>query len=305
MSMVALAGSGVMQGFLFMKNSYGFQQKGLWFVGLFLLALTLIRTPASWAEPSAVHASDAVLTASYAALPVKPYVWSNSKKLALAETLSDWAVETLERENARVGVLARQGSVFTRLFDPTGMTHSGFVFQEPATGEWITYSLYSDPATNRKTALLWRQNIKDFFYGQINDRKEALLLLPPRDLQERLLLRLRANPFQSLLPVNHHYNLVAPLESLLSFNCTKWVVLNLFAARENSEDVPALIGRMRQEYAVKPLRPSILVRLVLKRKPDVNWDELNPPGTVQTVTVDSLYKTSLFEKRFLFSESGR
>ncbi len=287
-----------------MKHLDHSTQKGMRFVSLFFLTLALMMTPA-WAEPHSPAVSDSVLTSSYASLPVKPYVWSNSKKLALAETLSNWVVETLQRQNAKVGVLARQGSVFTRLFDPTGMTHSGFVFQEPVTGEWITYSLYSDPANNRKTALLWRQNIKDFFYGQINDRKEALLLLPPMDLQERLLQRLQANPFQSLLPVNHHYNLVAPLESPLSFNCTKWVVLNLFAARENSEDVPALIERMRQEYAVKPLRPRFLVRLVLKRKPDVNWDELNPPGTVQTVTVDSLYKTPLFEKRFLFSDSAR
>ncbi|WP_303673804.1 DUF2145 domain-containing protein [Vampirovibrio chlorellavorus] len=285
-----------------MNHSYSFRKTGVWVVCLLLLTQTLTRNPA-WAEPPAVTASDSLRTASYDALPVKPYVWSNSQKLALAETLSNWAVETLKRENARVGVLARQGSVFTRLFDPTGMTHSGFVFQEPETGEWIIYSLYSDPVNNRKTALLWRQSIKDFFYGQRNDRKEALLLLPSDDLQERLLQRLRAKPFQSLLPLQHHYNLVAPLESVLSFNCTKWVVLNLFAARENSEDVPALIGRMRQEYTVKPLRPRFLVRLVLKRKPDVNWEELNPPGTVKTVTVESLYNTPLFEKRFLFSDS--
>lgn len=278
--------------------------KGVRFISLFFLILPLMMT-LGWAESQAPEVSDSVLTASYVSLPVKPYVWSNSKKLALAETLSNWVADTLQRQNAKVGVLARQGSVFTRLFDPTGMTHSGFVFQDPLTGEWITYSLYSDPANNRKTALLWRQTLKDFFYGQINDRKEALLLLPTTELQNRLLQRLQATPFQSLLPVNHHYNLVAPLESTLSFNCTKWVVLNLFAARDNSENVPALIDRMRQEYSVKPLRPRFLVRLVLKRKPDVNWDELNPPGIVKTVTVDSLYKTPLFEKRFLFSESTR
>lgn len=238
---------------------------------------------------------------SFTSLPEKPFTWDQPKKEALAEAMSQWTIQTLTAKHARVGVLARQGAYVTRLFDRTGMTHSGFVFQEPKTGEWITYSLYSNPDTGRKTAQLWRQSLKDFFYGQLSYRQEALLLIPSADLQAKLLKRFYADPFESLLPKNHSYNLVAPIENPTSFNCTKWVVLHLYAARENTSDIPSLIQSMRREYPVKTVRPRFLTRIALKWKPDVDWEELNPPGTVRTVTVDSLYHSNLFEQHFLYS----
>ncbi len=234
-------------------------------------------------------------------LPTKPYQWNEPKKETLADSMSHWAEKTLVENHAKVGLVARQGAYLTRLFDRTGMTHSGFVFQDPNSGEWITYSLYSDLATHQKTALLWRQGLKDFFYGQRSGRKEALLLIPSAELQEKLLARFYAQPFHALLPANHHYSLVAPIDSLTSFNCTKWLVLNLYAAQEKSEDVPALIGLMHRDYPVRTVKPTVVTRWVMKRKPDVNWAELNPPGTIRTVTVDSLYRSKLFEKRFLYS----
>ncbi|WP_373531284.1 DUF2145 domain-containing protein [Vampirovibrio sp.] len=238
---------------------------------------------------------------SFASLPVKPFQWGNPKKLALAEAMSSWTIQTLRANHAQVGVVARQGAYVTRLFDRTGMTHSGFVFQDPTSGEWMTYSLYSNPETGRKTARLWRQSLKDFFYGQRSNYPEALLLIPTPALQARMLQRFYAEPFESLLPPHHRYNLVAPIQSPISFNCTKWVVLQLYAAQNNSSDVPTLIQAMRGHYGVKTVRPKFLTRLVLKRKADVDWEELNPPGTVQTVTVDSLYQANLFERFFLYS----
>lgn len=238
---------------------------------------------------------------AFQSLPVKPFNWDQPEKAALAEAMSQWAIQTLRDNQAKVGVVARQGAYVTRFFDRTGMTHSGFVFQDPETGEWITYSLYSDTENEQKTALLWRQSLKDFFYGQRSSREEALLLIPEPGLQEKMLQRLHAQPFQSLLPENHRYSLVAPLTSPISFNCTKWVVLNLYAAREGTDDIPALLGVMRQEYPVRTMRPRFLSRWVLKRKRDVNWEELHPPGVVRTVTVDSLYHSDLFEKHFLYS----
>lgn len=238
---------------------------------------------------------------SFVSLPVKPFQWQKPKKEALAEDMSAWTIQTLQENHARVGVVARQGAYLTRLFDRTGMTHSGFVFQDPTTGEWITYSLYSNPETGRKTAQLWRQSLKDFFYGQRSKHQEALLLIPEPALQTEILKRFYADPFVSLLPQNHAYSLIAPLQSPTSFNCTKWVVIQLYAARENMNDVPSLIQIMRREYKLKTVRPKLVTRLVLKRKPDVNWEELDPPGTIQTVTVDSLSQSDLFDHFFLYS----
>lgn len=251
--------------------------------------------------PTGMAESGKIAQSGFSSLPVKPFAWNKPQKEVLAESMSHWTIQTLQVNHAKVGLVARQGAYVTRLFDRTGMTHSGFVFQHSETGEWMTYSLYSDPDNGRKTALLWRQNLKDFFYGQRSNRKEALLLIPDAALQEKILKRLYAQPFRGLLPENHRYNLVAPIENPTSFNCTKWLILNVYAARENSENVSELIGVMRREYPVKTVRPGLLTRIVLKRKPDVDWQELNPPGVIRTVTVDSLYFADLFEKKLLYS----
>jgi hypothetical protein len=264
-----------------------------------LCLLTWGNTLASAIEPD--KSSDLHPATSFVSLPVKPFQWEKPEKEALAQSMSEWTIQTLLKNHARVGVVARQGAYLTRLFDRTGMTHSGFVFQDPGTGEWITYSLYSNPETGSKTALLWRQSLKDFFYGQRSNHREALLLIPEPALQTEILKRFYADSFVSLLPQNHGYNLIAPLSSPVSFNCTKWVVLQLYAARENINDVPTLIQIMHREYGLKTVRPGLITRLVLKRKPDVNWKELNPPGTIQTVTVDSLSQSDLFDRFFLYS----
>lgn len=261
---------------------------------LFLLLQATPSVADGWLESSSPNTA-------FQSLPIKPFHWNQPKKAALAEAMSQWTIQTLRDNQAKVGVVARQGAYVTRFFDRTGMTHSGFVFQEPETGEWITYSLYSDTENEQKTALLWRQSLKDFFYGQRSNRKEALLLIPEPALQEKMLQRFHAQPFQPLLPQNHRYSLVAPLTSPISFNCTKWVVLNLYAAKERTDDIPALLEVMRQEYPVRTMRPRFLTRWVLKRKRDVNWEELHPPGVVRTITVDSLYHSDLFEKHFLYS----
>jgi hypothetical protein len=184
-----------------------------------LLCLWVLGNPVAFAiEPD--NSSHLPNGTSFVSLPVKPFQWQNPKKEALAQAMSAWTIQTLLENHARVGVVARQGPYLTRLFDRTGMTHSGFVFQEPTTGEWITYSLYSNPETGKKTAQLWRQSLKDFFYGQRSNEQEALLLIPKPALQAEILKRFYADPFVSLLPQNHTYNLIAPLPSPFSFNCT-------------------------------------------------------------------------------------
>lgn len=241
------------------------------------------------------------LADDFISLPVKPTQQTDTKKLQLADGLTAWVLKTLEENHAQVGVIARQGPPLTRLVDPSGMTHVALIFQHPQTHEWMTYSLYSNLADHQQTAQLWRQSPEDFFYGQRTDKKEALLLIPSPALQMKMLRRLYAQPFHSLLPPDHHYNLIAPIGDLRSFNCTKWLVLNLYAAALNTEDEAFLLDRMNREFPARGVKPNLLVRYFLKRKQDVRWEELSPPNTVRTITVDSLYHSPLFERRFLFS----
>jgi hypothetical protein len=241
-----------------------------------------------------------VSTSSLAGLPIKQTPKTSPKKAKQANVLSQWVQETLQREQVKVAIITREGVALTKLFDKTGMTHSGYVFQNPKTGQWITYSLYSDPETNRKTSRLWQQDVESFYYEQSGRKTNALMLIPPMALQEKLLSRLTAPTFETLLPANEHYNLVAPLENPLSFNCTKWVLLQLFAAMKESSNSEWLLQQMATDYEEPVIKPFFLVRYVLQRKPDVNWQELSPPNKVHTVTVNSLFQSPYFEKKLFY-----
>lgn len=239
----------------------------------------------------------------FSGLPLKPPLEKTDlKKLAITHDLSLWVQRTLEANHAEVGVVSRQGPPLTIFIDRMGMTHSGIVFRHPITHEWIVYGLYSNPYDAYRTAVLWQQDLDDFFYGQRTNKKDALLLIPSQTVQHRYLARVAHVPFGRLLPENSHYNLVAPLEHPFSFNCTKWLWLQLMAAQEGTENIPALLTIIQHDYPIPKHKPNLAVRWFLKSKPDVIWRELKPANTVHTVTVQSLYRSAFFEKRFLYSE---
>jgi len=233
-------------------------------------------------------------------LPIKPIVEKSKSKQLRAHVLSNWVIKKLEDEHVKVAVITRVGSPLAVLFDETGMTHSGYVFKNPATGQWTTYSLYSDPSAHYQKSRVWQQSIESFYYAQSGRKRDALMLVPSLEVQEKLLARLTSQPFNTLLPANEHYNLVAPLENPNSFNCTKWVLLQLFAATEHADNTEWLIGQMAKIYTTPVLKSSLLLRYALQHKPDVNWQELTPPNHIHTVTVGSLLKSSLFENKWYF-----
>ncbi len=238
----------------------------------------------------------------FVTLPIKPFEWTNSAKLQQARCLAGWVKKILAENKAQVAVIARTGPPLTTLFDKTGMTHTGLVFRHPQTQDWMVYSLYSNPENDYKTALLWRQTLDDFFYGQRGHKKEALVLIPSQSLQEKALVRFYRQPFPSLLPSDHHYNLVAPVEHPQSFNCIKWILLQLYAAQLGTDDLTVLLKAMAEQEAIPVIKPGPLTRMLLFRKPDVIKEELGPSNSIQTPMVKSLYHSSLFEKRLLFSQ---
>jgi Uncharacterized protein conserved in bacteria (DUF2145) len=275
------------------------------FVAVFsrLVLLFTVLTANRWIVAIAAPVSE-VADLPFTGLPVKPPLEKNDPvKLALIHDLSAWVQRTLEANHADVGVVSRQGPPLTVVIDKTGMTHSGIVFRHPVTHDWTVYGLYSNPYDAYRTAVLWQQDLDDFFYGQRTDKKDALLLIPPETVQRRWLARVAHEPFSRLLPEKSHYNLIAPLEHPFSFNCTKWLWLQLMAAKEGTDNIPALLTMIQHDYPIARHKPNVAVRWYLKRKPDVIWRELKPCDTVHTVTVQSLYQSSFFEKRFLYSQS--
>jgi hypothetical protein len=234
-------------------------------------------------------------------LPVKPHCWNNASKLKRAQKLAAWVIKKVEENKARIAVISRCGSFLTVLYDQTGMTHSGIVFRHPHTQEWIVYNLYSDPDNNHKTSRLWQQSLVDFFYTQNSIKTDALVLIPKEDLQDKLLQRMADVPDEPLLPPDEHFNLVAPMTHCKSFNCTKWIMVNVYAAEKEKgrvEDVLAIMGR---EHEVPTLKAGPLTRFVMGFKPDVRLEENDPMDEIRTVTVGSLYQSPLFVKRFIYS----
>ncbi len=254
-------------------------------------------------KASDAHISEQTGTnpAAWVGLPVERFEHRKAGKLKRAQHITDWIVKTMTRENAQVGVVSRKGSFLTVLYDYTGMTHSGFVFQHPETGEWITYSLYSNPKQNHKNGHLIQQSLLDYYYTQNSLQEEALLLLPDAALQTTLKTQLLETRTDTLLPSDEHFNLVAPLDSPTAFNCTKWTLLNLMAAKYHTQDLLTLIQLALTHHAIPTIHADPLTRWVIGLKPDVNLSDLNPSDRVRTVTVNSFYQSPLFTKRYLYS----
>lgn len=268
------------------------------FIFVLIVTLNLVHgTPSTIAiEPNSTS------NILYSSLPLKQDTETSRKKVKQAAILSQWLLEKLESERVKVGIISRVGSPLTVFFDKTGMTHSGFVFRDPKSNQWVVYSLYSDPDVGYKKSRLWQQSIQNFYYGQRGSNTDTLLLIPSDSLQKNLYERLTTVPFDSLLPNDQCYSLIAPLESPKSFNCTKWIVLQLYAAQEASNNTDHLIRLMNSDYLVKSFKANFFVRQVLKSKPDVNWQELSPPNYIHTVSVGSLLNSSFFERTFYYHD---
>ncbi len=269
------------------------------------LAVFLMYCQPFSAEAVAVHLSAGATTAApdtAISLPVRPPVKISKRKQARAQKLSQWVIHTLESQQVNAAVITREGPPLTILADRTGMTHSAFVFRDPQTSEWTTYGLYSDTENGYQTSLLWKQSLYNFYAEQSGYKTDTLILIPTQEMQTKLFKRLSAQPFQGLLPRDQHYNLIAPLESPNSFNCTKWVVLQLYAAQLDSNNTQAIIHRMTETYKEPVKNPFFILRYFLQNKPDVDWSELSPPNRIHTVTVNSLLKSSLFEKHLYYHE---
>ncbi|MGE0199454.1 MAG: DUF2145 domain-containing protein [Candidatus Melainabacteria bacterium] len=202
--------------------------------------------------------------------------------------MTDWAESVLKDANVRVAVIARRGHVLAKLVERSGMTHMAFVLKDPTTGAWTTVGLYSDPATGQKTALLWRQELADFYAEQPNQLKESEILIPKPEVQEALWRHLTADDWPTLLPAGHRYNLVAPVESPVSLNCTKWLALQMLAARTGETTLASLVSELPAVLHPPRIKAGPLLTWYLRRKPDVTWSELTPPGVIHTVTAESL-----------------
>ncbi len=225
------------------------------------------------------------------------------RKVMVATELAQWMEQVLAQEKIQLAVVARQGGRQHRQHDVTGMLHSGIVWRDPLDERWKIYNLV-DYRTKGKPQcqILWTDPV-DFFYQQGGYDPDALLLIPDDAIQKRMAALLQNGGFQRMA-FTRQYNLLSPPHGPDSLNCNKWVLLNVLAAHHKTEDPAFLLQQIRQNYRTEPLALDPLTRLFAGWHPQVRGKELPWWNAPTTVTVESLAKSGLFERK-LFCDHQR
>ncbi|HEY9745427.1 MAG TPA: DUF2145 domain-containing protein [Oculatellaceae cyanobacterium] len=232
-------------------------------------------------------------------LPIKQYKHSNQCKLEVATELAQWLHNTLQSKQALVAVVARNARPITEKYDATGMGHVGLAVYDPRVQSWLFYHLLNDVIEKQPTANLYISAPIDFFYDQRGYKREALIMLPPQDIQQRIYNAILNQAYKKL-HFTKRYSLTSGYDSVQSINCTKWIEMLLVAAKIDDYDPMTVLTAMH-EVPPASLKPPAIVRAWFSwRKPEVAT-EFYPDKSWRTVTAESLYRSELFTERIFFS----
>lgn len=237
-------------------------------------------------------------------LPFPPYRSedkTDARKVAVSEKLSLWVRKTLKEKNADVAVLARRGSKFTRHFDSSGFAHTSFAVRVPEQNDWVTFNLFSDPATKRRQDYIRLATLEDFYYGQTGYEEDTLILLPSPPLQGKILQGFLSGKYQQLF-FTDRYNLLSNPYTSQSLNCTKWLVMNIYAAKIGAYDHQEVLLAMKKDFREQEIRPPLVYRLAVRFMSNIRTDEFPDDGIIRTISVASLLGSDLFEETIQYPE---
>jgi hypothetical protein len=105
----------------------------------------------------------------------------NAEMISSAASSAELTYRTLENSDAQVVILARVGSDISE-YD-LRYTHAGFAFRDHPKGRWLVRHLLNECATDRSG--IYDQGLLNFFLDDLY-AYEALIIVPTKDLQERL-----------------------------------------------------------------------------------------------------------------------
>lgn len=237
------------------------------------------------------------------ALPlIKEYNHSNLFKKRVAKILSKWTLKALEENSVNAAVISRAGTRFVKGLDKTKMGHTAIIIKDPEFKTWMVYNLFSNPLKKHRFYEIRRTTIYDFFYSQPSLKLNALLLIPSQDIQGNIIRAFVSGENKEFLK-ERKYNLISSSENFDSSNCIEWVVLNIFAAKENIYDIDKLIKIINKEILVKPIKLNILSKLILTFTPNAFKDEFPKDCYVKTFMVYNLYSSNLFVKKIFYINS--
>lgn len=221
-------------------------------------------------------------------------------KLQNAKDLTDWLQKTLQQKQSLVAVVARKGGEDVKKHDATGMAHAGIAVYDPRAQTWLLYNLLNDSKTGEALSGIWRTAPLDFFYGQTGYEKDALVMLPDVETQQRLYEAILNGNYKKL-HFTPKYNLLSKFDSPSSLNCTKWILMNLAAARIDDYNAPAVLNAIREGFSPGKLYLNGIEKFVISQKPNVRSNELPHRGPVEMVTIESLYRSPLFQEKLFYS----
>jgi hypothetical protein len=220
-------------------------------------------------------------------------------KLTRAKDLGRWLEEVLRHKKVEVAVVSRQGSEYAKLFDPTGMTHSGIAVRDPNGETYTIYNLINHVHGNPSQgiapqAAVWKSTPLDFFWEKERGTRDALVMFPFEELQQKMLQGIKSGEYKKLY-FTSDYNIVSKPHTSDSLNCNKWVLMNLTAAKMNNYDPVAVLNAIKTNFKPGVVDVPPVVRPVINRK-----SRFIPPhgvprrGPIQTVSVKSLYDSDWF-----------
>jgi hypothetical protein len=231
----------------------------------------------------------------------RPVEKTNADKLAVAQELSTWMLDTLREKDATVAVIARNGPAQVQQHDATGMAHSGIAVYDPQEKTWHIHNLINHVQGAEPQAGVWKTTPLDFFYEQSGYKKDALILIPPKDIQKKMADAVETGQYKPLF-FTRDYNLVSAPHTPRSLNCNKWSLMNVMAAHLQNYHPPDVLAAIRERFKPAVVNVHPVLRPFAKQQPIIIGDEVPVWAPIHTVSVESLYHSGLFEDKQFFSQ---
>ncbi|MBX2859697.1 MAG: DUF2145 domain-containing protein [Vampirovibrio sp.] len=238
--------------------------------------------------------------------PLRRVTKTDAVKIVRADDLTGWVKEVMMDHQAEAAVITRMGGAYTRKFDWTGMGHAGILIRshdaKANKDTWWVMNLFSDENRWDLRSELWRTSIEDFFYAQRTAEKQAMVLIPPKSVQVKLVEGFVAHGFKQML-FTTRYNIISDPLTDKSLNCVKWIAMTLKAAQLDESDPAVVLTRLTEGMTANTFEITWLEKIGMRfMAPLARWDELIGVTTIRTVSVVNLYESDWFEERVVYGD---
>ena len=227
----------------------------------------------------------------------------NPRKLPVASQLAEWMEKSLANENAQVAIVARQGGLMHQKYDKTGMLHTGIAMLHPREKQWRIYNLVDTAQRFEPSCDVQWADAQDFFSQQGGYRQKSMLLIPEKSVQAKMKKALLNGDYKKLA-FTTNYNMLSRPDSTESLNCNKWTLLNVLAAQKDDYKVENLLKEVEKNYEAGGIDVHPGLRPFAGIVSGIRSNELPWLAPIQTVTVESLCQSGLFEKIITCDEPG-